>query len=58
MYLCRKLLDNSLEEIGGKFGGRDHSTVMNGCDRVCKLLETDTDRAAEVKNIEKRIVGN
>ena len=58
MYLCRKLLEDSLEEIGDKFGGRDHSTVMNGCDKVCKLLETDKDRAAEIKSIEKRIVGN
>lgn len=58
MYLCRKLLDDSLEDIGEKFGGRDHSTVMNGCDKVCKLLETNEERAAEIKSIEKRIVGN
>lgn len=58
MYLCRKLLEDSLEEIGEKFGGRDHSTVMNGCDKVCKLIETNEERAAEIKSIEKRIVGN
>lgn len=58
MYLCRKLLEDSLEEIGEKFGGRDHSTVMNGCDKVCKLIETNEERAAEIKSIEKRIIGN
>ncbi len=58
MYLCRKLLEDSLEEIGDKFGGRDHSTVMNGCDKICKILETDKERAAEIKSIEKRIIGN
>ena len=58
MYLCRKLLEDSLEEIGEKFGGRDHSTVMNGCDKVCSLIETNEEKAAEIKTIEKRIVGN
>lgn len=58
MYLCRKLLEDSLEEIGEKFGGRDHSTVMNGCDKVCKLIETNEEKAAEIKSIEKRIIGN
>ena len=58
IYLCRKLLEDSLEEIGEKFGGRDHSTVMNGCDKVCKLIETNEEKAAEIKSIEKRIIGN
>lgn len=57
MYLCRKLLDDSLEEIGAKFGGRDHSTVMNGCDKVCILLEKDNQFSADVAAIEKRING-
>lgn len=57
MYLCRKLLDDSLEEIGAKFGGRDHSTVMNGCDKVCSLLETDNQYSVDVLAIEKRING-
>jgi len=30
MYLARKLTDLSLEEIGGYFGGRDHTTVIHG----------------------------
>ncbi len=57
MYLCRKFLDDSLEEIGSKFGGRDHSTVMNGCDKVCALLENDNAYAIDVAAIEKRING-
>lgn len=58
MYLCRKLLEDSLEEIGEKFGGRDHSTVMNGCDKICQLIENNEEKAVEIKTIEKRIVGN
>lgn len=30
MYLARELTSHSLEEIGGFFGGRDHSTVLHG----------------------------
>ena len=29
MYLARSLTRHSLEEIGGYFGGRDHTTVMH-----------------------------
>jgi chromosomal replication initiator protein len=41
MYLIRELTNLSLSEIGGYFGGRDHSTVIYGCDRVRKKIETD-----------------
>lgn len=34
MFLCRVLLPWSLEEIGAYFGGRDHSTVLHGVDKV------------------------
>ncbi len=57
MYLCRKLLDDSLEEIGSKFGGRDHSTVMNGCDKVSALIENNDKFSVDVAAIEKRING-
>lgn len=57
MYLCRKLLEDSLEIIGAKFGGRDHSTVMNGCDRISRIIEGDTEKSAEISAIEKRVIG-
>jgi chromosomal replication initiator protein len=41
MYLARTLTDASLAEIGGYFGGRDHSTVLYGCERAEKLLADD-----------------
>jgi chromosomal replication initiator protein len=55
MYLCRKLLDNPLQEIGNKFGGKDHSTVMHSCDKIAQLIETDEEIAQHIVNIEKRI---
>jgi len=41
MYLCRDLLDISFIKIGEEFGGRDHSTVMNACDKVNRLMKKD-----------------
>ena len=34
MYLARKITRHSLEEIGGFFGGRDHSTVLYAVDKI------------------------
>jgi len=41
MYLARELTDHSLEEIGGYFGGRDHTTVIHACRTVAALREQD-----------------
>lgn len=46
MYLARKLTSLSLEEIGGHFGGRDHSTVLHAERAVEDLLKSE-DRATE-----------
>jgi len=42
MYLARSLTTLSLEEIGGYFGGRDHSTVLHAEAKINALLEQDT----------------
>jgi len=41
MFLARRLTGHSLEEIGGFFGGRDHSTVLYGVDRIRKRASED-----------------
>lgn len=41
MYLTKQLTSASLEEIGAAFGGRDHSTVKHGCEKIRRLLEED-----------------
>jgi chromosomal replication initiator protein len=41
MYLCRELTDLSLPKIGALFGGRDHTTVMHGVDKITTLITTD-----------------
>jgi chromosomal replication initiator protein len=41
MYLSRKLTTRSLPEIGRRFGGRDHTTVLHACRRVEALCSED-----------------
>jgi chromosomal replication initiator protein len=49
MYLARSLTTLSLEEIGGYFGGRDHSTVLHADAKISASLEQD---AAMMRAIE------
>ncbi|NTV30667.1 chromosomal replication initiator protein DnaA [candidate division WWE3 bacterium] len=39
MFLLRNELGMNLEEIGEVLGGRDHTTVMHGCDRIKQAIE-------------------
>ena len=39
MYLCKQLTSRSLPEIGRRFGGRDHTTVMYAYDKIRKEVE-------------------
>jgi len=56
MYLCRKLLSNSMPKLGAAFGGRDHSTVIHSCNKITELMEGDTKVRDIVTEIEKLIV--
>ncbi|CUH91576.1 chromosomal replication initiator protein DnaA [Herbinix luporum] len=42
MYLCRRLTELSVTEIGKALGNRDHSTVIHGCDKISKDIQKDT----------------
>jgi chromosomal replication initiator protein len=41
MYLARNLTDHSYPEIGEKFGGKDHSTVIHNVQKIEKRMESD-----------------
>ena len=41
MYLCRELTDKSLPKIGDRFGGRDHTTVINATSNITRLIRED-----------------
>jgi chromosomal replication initiator protein len=55
MYLCRELTDVSLPKIGTKFGGRDHSTVLHGVNKITRLLREDREAFNVVQELTTRI---
>lgn len=55
MYLIRKHLDLPYKEIGGYFGKRDHSTVINACERVQKNIEKNPDYLKAIQQLEEMI---
>ena len=57
MYLCKKLTPRSLPEIGRKFGGRDHTTVMHAVRKVDELIKDDIAFADEIKTLTRKLKG-
>ncbi len=55
MYLARNLTRHSLEEIGGYFGGRDHSTVLHADRTIRSLREDDVQLQATIERLTKEI---
>lgn len=55
MYLCRKIIDAPYQEIGAEFGNRDHSTVIDACKKVEKMIKTDPLYLKVINEIESRI---
>ena len=41
MYLCRDMTQLSTTNIGRAVGGRDHTTVMHGCDKIAEEMKKD-----------------
>jgi chromosomal replication initiator protein len=41
MYICRRMTALSTTNIGRAFGGRDHTTVMHGCDKIATSMNAD-----------------
>jgi chromosomal replication initiator protein len=57
MYLLREEAKISLPQIGEALGGRDHTTVMYGCEKVADLLEQDARLRRQVIDIRDQIYG-
>ncbi|MFW8593690.1 chromosomal replication initiator protein DnaA [Cribrihabitans neustonicus] len=55
MYLCKQLTSRSLPEIGRRFGGRDHTTVMHGVKRIEELKMTDGQIAEDVEMLRRSL---
>lgn len=57
MYLAKQLTTRSLPEIGRKFGGRDHTTVMHAVRKVDELRERDAGFAEDVELLRRMLEG-
>lgn len=55
MYLCRIHTDSSLEEIGKLLGKKDHTTVMNGINKIKKKITVDDELNKNIDIIMKKI---
>ena len=55
MFLSRKYTSSSFPEIGGKFGGKNHSTVVHAVKNIQKKIKQDTHISDAVSNISSQI---
>jgi chromosomal replication initiator protein len=55
MYLLREETDCSLIDIGNLLGGRDHTTVIHGCDKVSEEINADSRLRSEILSIRERL---
>ena len=55
MYLAKRLTTRSLPEIGRKFGGRDHSTVIHAVRKIEELRDQDRDIDAAVRTLMREL---
>ncbi len=55
MYLSRELTGSSYPEIGLRFGGKDHSTVINACRRIKALRQENDDVRAAVEHLHHQL---
>ena len=56
MFLAKELTSLSLVEIGGHFGGRDHTTVLYAIDKIKKLAAQDSAVVEIVTRLRERII--
>ncbi|HOI89133.1 MAG TPA: chromosomal replication initiator protein DnaA [Candidatus Rifleibacterium sp.] len=53
MRLCQIFTDASLNQIGDKFGGRDHTTVMHSCEKVNRKLKQEKAFSEEFERVRR-----
>jgi len=55
MYLAKTMTSRSLPEIGRRFGGRDHTTVMHGVKRIEELKSKDAHMAEDLELLRRAL---
>ena len=57
MYLAKQLTSRSLPEIGRRFGGRDHTTIMHGVRKIEELMATDSQLSDDLQLLKRLLQG-
>jgi chromosomal replication initiator protein len=55
MYLCKRLTNMSLMDIGKSFGGRDHTTVLHACNKIEEASRSDQEFDRTIKQLMENI---
>ncbi len=55
MYLAKRLTPRSLPEIGRRFGGRDHTTVIHAIKRIKQLRADDSELDSDVRSLLRKL---
>ncbi|HHY50234.1 MAG TPA: chromosomal replication initiator protein DnaA [Alphaproteobacteria bacterium] len=55
MYLAKSLTSRSLPEIGRRFGGRDHTTVLHSVRKVEQMMKDDGDLCQEIELLKRML---
>lgn len=58
MYLCRTITNVALTDVGKYLGGRDHTTIMHGVDKITKDIESNKETEETINIIRKKIIPN
>ncbi|MEJ7776048.1 MAG: chromosomal replication initiator protein DnaA [Sphingomicrobium sp.] len=57
MYLSKQLTPKSLPDIGRRFGGRDHTTVIHAVKQIEKLRASDSELDADIRLLTRQLEG-
>jgi chromosomal replication initiator protein len=55
IYLAREITNCSLTQIGQRFGGRDHTTVIHACQKIAEKSENDVSLKATIEQLRKEL---
>ena len=55
MYLCRVLTDETYPRIGLEFGGRDHSTVIHGYDKINDDMKSNGELEKMISELKQKM---
>lgn len=58
MYLLHEEANVSLPQIGDALGGRDHTTILYGCEKIADLMERDDRLRKQVIEIKEQLYGS